>query len=95
MHFEGAQRQFLLGDEVLALSPREHRLLLALIARSGEPMSRQQLLDRVFSDDDPVQSAALDVLMHRLRRRLEGRGVCIHTYRGLGYALEPHPPGDA
>jgi len=95
LHFEGAQRQFLLGDEVLALSPREHRLLLALIARSGEPMSRQQLLDRVFSDDDPVQSAALDVLMHRLRRRLEGRGVCIHTYRGLGYALEPHPPGDA
>jgi two-component system response regulator TctD len=94
LHFEGAQRQFLLGGEVLALSPREHRLLRALIARSGEPMSRQQLLDRVFSDDDPVQSAALDVLMHRLRRRLEGRGVRIHTYRGLGYALEPYPQGD-
>jgi two-component system response regulator TctD len=34
------------------------------------------------------------VLMHRLRRRLDGRGVRIQTYRGLGYALEPDPdPG--
>jgi two-component system response regulator TctD len=91
LHFDPAQRQFTLGDEVLPLTPREHRLLSALIARTGQPMSRQQLLDRVFGDDDPVQPAALDVLMHRLRRRLEGRGVHIHTYRGLGYALEPDP----
>ncbi len=95
LHFDGAQRQFLLGDEVLAVSPREHRLLRALIARSGEPLSRQQLLDRVFSDDDPVLPAAIDVLMHRLRRRLDGRGVRVHNYRGLGYALEPDHPSDA
>lgn len=90
--YDGAQKQFTLGEEVLGLSPRERRLLLALITRSGEPLSRQQLLDRVFSEDDPVQSAAIDVLMHRLRKRLEGRGVRIQTYRGLGYALEPDPP---
>jgi two-component system response regulator TctD len=64
-------------------------LLAALILRSGEPMSRRDLAERVFSDDDDVQPAALDVLMHRLRRRLEGSGVHIQTYRGLGYALEP------
>jgi two-component system, OmpR family, response regulator TctD len=81
----------MLGDEVMALSPREHALLRALIARSGEPMSRQQLLDRVFSDEEDVQTNALDVLMHRLRRRLEGSGVHIRTYRGLGFALEPDP----
>lgn len=95
LQFDPALRQFVLGQEVLSLSPREHRLLRALMARSGEPLSRQQLLDRVFSDDDPVQPAAIDVLMHRLRRRLEGRGVRIHTYRGLGYALEPDQPRDA
>jgi two-component system response regulator TctD len=54
-----------------------------------DPMSRRDLAERVFSDDDDVQPAALDVLMHRLRRRLEGSGVHIQTYRGLGYALEP------
>ncbi|MFN9506977.1 MAG: hypothetical protein ACK57J_20855 [Rubrivivax sp.] len=42
-----------------------------------------------------MQPAALDTLMHRLRRRLEGRGVRIETYRGLGYALEPDHTGDA
>ena len=54
-------------------------------------MSRQQLVDRVFGDEDEVQAGALDVLMHRLRRRLDGGGVRIQTYRGLGYALEPDP----
>lgn len=93
--YEAAQRQFTLAGDLLLLSPREHGLLRALITRSGEPMSRQHLLDRVFSDGDDVQSAALDTLMHRLRRRLDGSGVRIATYRGLGYALEPVLPRHA
>ena len=95
LQFDATQRQFTLGGELLQLSPREHGLLRALITRSGEPMSRQQLLERVFRDDDDVQPPALDTLMHRLRRRLEGSGVHIETYRGLGYALEPDPPRHA
>lgn len=84
-------RQFTLNAEVLPLSPREHALLSALVLRSGEPMSRQQVMDRIFSDDDDVQTSAIDVLLHRLRKRLEHSGVRIHTYRGLGYVLEPDP----
>ncbi len=95
LQFDTTQRHFTLNGEPLALSPREHGLLRALITRSGEPMSRQQLLDRVFHDDDAVQPPALDTLMHRLRRRLEGSGVHIATYRGLGYALEPVARGHA
>lgn len=91
LQFDTVLRQFTLGDEVMQLSPREHSLLRALVVRSGEPMSRQQLVDRVFGDEDEVQAGALDVLMHRLRRRLDGGGVRIQTYRGLGYALEPDP----
>ena len=49
----------------------------------------------MFGDEDDVQPAALDTLMHRLRRRLEGSGVHIVTYRGLGYALESVSPGHA
>lgn len=91
LQFDTVQRRFTLGEEVLALSPREQALLRTLIARPGEPLARQQLIDRVFGDDDEVQPSALDVLLHRLRKRLEGRGVRIHTYRGLGYVLEPEP----
>lgn len=85
-------RQFTLEGEVVQLSPREHALLKALILRSGEPLSRQQAMDRIFSDEADVQASALDMLLHRLRKRLEHSGVRIHTYRGLGYALESDTP---
>jgi len=87
--YDTVTRQFSLHREPLALSPREHSLLKALLQRSGEPLSKQQIIDRVFSDDDDVQPAVVDVLVHRLRKRLESSGVQVRTYRGLGYALEP------
>ena len=93
LQYDTGTRQFTLRDEVMALSPREHALLRALVLRSGEPMSRQHLMERVFEDEVDVQPSALDVLMHRLRKRLEGSGLRIQTYRGLGYALEPDGSG--
>ncbi len=91
LQFDTVTRRFTLGDEVLSLSPREQATLRVLVQKSGEPVSRQQLMDRVFSDEEDVQTSAVDVLLHRLRRRLDGSGVRIHTYRGLGYVLEPDP----
>ncbi len=86
--FDVANREFTLNGERLLLPRREHALLRCLLQRSGEPVSRQQIIDRVFSDEDDVLSAAVDVLVHRLRKRLENAGVRIATYRGLGYVLE-------
>ena len=77
-----------LHGEPLALSPREHAVLRVLVQRSGEPFSKQQILDRVFSDDEDVHPEAVEVFVHRLRKRLDGSGVRITTLRGLGYALE-------
>lgn len=91
--FDTVKRQFTLGAETLQLSPREHALLDALILRVGEPLSRQQVMERVFSDDEDVLPSAIDVLVHRLRKRLEHSGVRIQTYRGLGYVLESDTPG--
>jgi two-component system response regulator TctD len=90
--FDVSTREFTLHSERLLLPRREHSLLRCLLQRSGEPVSRQQIIDRVFSDEDDVLSAAVDVLVHRLRKRLENAGVRIATYRGLGYVLEA---GDA
>ncbi|WP_294765450.1 response regulator transcription factor [uncultured Rhodoferax sp.] len=91
--FDTVTKQFTLAGDVVQLSPREHALLKALILRSGEPLTRQQVMDRIFSDEADVQASALDMLLHRLRKRLEHSGVRIHTYRGLGYALESDTPG--
>ena len=51
-------------------------------------MSKAQLAPRVFGDEPDVQPEAVEVLIHRLRKRLEGSGLRIATLRGLGYALE-------
>lgn len=88
LSYDATSKLISLGSDHLALSPREQSLLKLLLQRVGEPLSRQQILDRLFKDEEDVQSSAIDVLMHRLRKRLEGSGVHIHTYRGLGYVLE-------
>jgi two-component system response regulator TctD len=86
--FDGVSRQFMLNSEPLPLSRREHTLLMSLLQRSGEPLTRQQIIDRVFTDDDEVLPGAVDVIVHRLRKRLANAGVRVSTYRGLGYVLE-------
>ena len=86
--YDGQRKQFTLQGAPLALSPRELAVLRVLVQRSGEPFSNQHILDRVFSDDEDVHPEAVEVFVHRLRKRLEGSDVRITTLRGLGYALE-------
>ena len=88
LSFDAASKQFTLDHETLTLTPREHAVLRALIQRSGEPLSKQEILDRVFSDEAEVNPEAVEVLVHRLRKRLHDSPVSIRTLRGLGYVLE-------
>lgn len=86
--YDAAAKQFSLDHETLTLSPREHAVLRVLIQRSGEPLSKQEILDRVFSDERDVQPDAVEVIVHRLRKRLQSSRVAVRTLRGLGYVLE-------
>jgi two-component system response regulator TctD len=86
--YDTGTKQFTLGHEALTLTPREHAALLALIQHSGEPLSKQEILNRVFSDEQDVHPEAIEVLVHRLRKRLTSSPVHIATLRGLGYVLE-------
>jgi two-component system response regulator TctD len=88
LSYDAGSRQFTLAHEPLQLTPREHAVLRALIAHSGEPLSKQEILERVFSDEADVQPDAVEVLVHRLRKRLQGSPVGVRTVRGLGYVLE-------
>lgn len=90
--FDAVARQFTLNGDRLTLPRREHALLQSLLQRSGEPLTRQQIIDRIFADEEDVLPGAVDVLVHRLRKRLENAGVRIATYRGLGYVLEAEEP---
>jgi two-component system response regulator TctD len=88
LSYDAATRRFMLADEPLTLSPREHAVLRALIQRSGEPLSKREILERVISDDEDIAPEAIEVMIHRLRKRLEATAVRIVTLRGLGYVLE-------
>lgn len=91
LSYDSASKQFTLEHEVLVLTPREHGVLRTLIQRSGEPLSKLEITERVFSDDEDVSPEAIEVLVHRLRKRLGNSPVQIKTLRGLGYVLEFNP----
>ena len=82
-------QRFHVGPDKLALSPREHAVLRTFIQKAGEPLSKQHILDRVVHEDNTVNLEAVEVLVHRLRKKLLDSGAQIVTLRGLGYALEP------
>jgi two-component system response regulator TctD len=90
--YDTTSKKFSLRGAPLQLTPREHALLRVLIQRSGEPLSKQQITERIFSDDKDVHPEAIEVMVHRLRKRLDASGVQIATLRGLGYALEASAP---
>lgn len=91
LRYDSATKQFRLHHELLSLSPREHALLRALIQHSGTALSKRELAERVFSDEHDVNPDAIEVLVYRLRKRLEASDVRITTLRGMGYVLECAP----
>jgi two-component system response regulator TctD len=89
LEYDTVSRRFTIDSRHLELPPREHDLLEALIARLSRPVSKSLLADGLRSSEAVLSHDALEVYVHRLRRRLQGSGAAIHTVRGLGYVLEP------
>jgi len=71
----------------LALTPRELAVLEALLARVGRPVALDTLFEKIFSLDREARAEAIEIYVHRLRKKLEGSGVQITTVRGLGYMI--------
>lgn len=87
---EPATRQVRRGDREVPLSSREFALLAFLMRAPGRVFSRAQLLEHVWDDHfDPIGNA-VDVLVGRVRRKLDpdGSRPLIHTVRGAGYVLK-------
>jgi two-component system OmpR family response regulator len=88
-----AGRRATLDEEPLELSARELGVLEVLMLRSGRVVNKEQLAERLYSWGEEVSPNAIEVYVHRLRRKLEPAGVAIRTIRGLGYLLEKAPGG--
>ena len=87
---EPASRAVQQAGTAVALSTREFDLLHALMLNAGRVLSREQLEQHLYSWGQEVDSNAIEVHIHNLRRKL-GNGL-IHTVRGVGYMLVRETP---
>jgi len=90
--YDPSSRETLLGGQPVDLSRREQALLQALLHNKGRVLSSEQLKDSVYGFNDELESNALNVHIHHLRRKL-GNGI-VETVRGLGYRLGPADDGE-
>jgi two-component system response regulator TctD len=79
----------------LELSPREGDLLKALMSAVDRVVPKEALTSAVFAGSEAVQADAIEVLVHRLRRKLVGTKAEIMTLRGVGYLLRDDAVGPA
>lgn len=83
----GARRATLNGDP-LGLTAKEFAALQALAIKAGQLIHKNQLIAKLTDLDQDMSSNALDILIHRLRKKLEGSAIELRTMRGFGYVLE-------
>jgi DNA-binding response OmpR family regulator len=93
LRYERSSGAFYLHEHALELARRESALLAALMAQPGRVVTRERLSVLAFADATTSQADGLEVLVHRLRKKLAGTGVQITTLRGLGYLIQEEEQG--
>ena len=88
LSYDQADRVVKIGGQLVDLSAREIGLLEIFLLRVGRLVSKDQLVDHLCGWGEEVSSNAIEVYVHRLRKKLEDCGVRIVTVRGLGYCME-------
>lgn len=86
--FDSVARRTMIDGVPLELTTRELSVLEALMMRSGWVVSKEQLLERLYSYSEEASNNAIEVYIHRLRKKVEPAGVTIRTIRGLGYVID-------
>lgn len=84
-----ASHEVFLAEVPIALSAREFSLLRALLEQPGVPFSRTQLEARIYGWDEEVESNAVEVYIHSLRRKLGPEWI--RNLRGVGYLVPRQP----
>ena len=87
--YDSNSKVFALAGAALALTPREHAVLEMLMVKAGKTVSKQALAESLCSLDEQMNPDAIEIYVHRVRRKLEAGDAVIVTLRGLGYLLKP------
>ena len=88
LRLDTAARRLFHDDQAVEMSARELTLIELLLARQGRVVSKEQMIDQMFGFGDDVGSNAIEVYVHRVRKKLEPFGIEIRTVRGMGYLLD-------
>lgn len=88
LKFDTTGRRAFVEGVPLELFAKELALLELLMLRAGKVVSKEQLIEHMYGWDDDVTHNAVEVNIHRLRKKLEIAKVMIRTIRGLGYLLD-------
>jgi two-component system OmpR family response regulator len=77
------------GGEHIELQPREFALLEYLMRHANRPVTKTMILEHIFDYSFDPQTNVVDVLVHRLRSKVDRDKAMLHTVRGVGYVLRP------
>jgi two-component system OmpR family response regulator len=88
LEYDQTGRVASIDGKMVDLSARELGLLEVLLLRPGRLVSKEQLVERLCEWGEEVSNNAIEVYIHRLRKKIEKGPIRIATVRGLGYCLE-------
>jgi two-component system OmpR family response regulator len=77
------------AGEKIELQPREFALLEYLMRHPNRPVTKTMILEHIFDYSFDPQTNVVDVLVHRLRSKVDKDKAMLHTLRGVGYVLRP------
>jgi two-component system, OmpR family, response regulator len=82
-------REVLRAGTKIELQPREFALLEYLMRNPNRAVTKTMILEHIFDYSFDPQTNVVDVLVHRLRSKVDKDKAMIHTLRGVGYVLRP------
>jgi len=86
--FDTVDRVASVSGQPLPLSMHEAGVLEVLLRRFGRVVSKEQLVEQLYSYDKEVSHNAIEVYIHRVRKKLAGSGVEVRTHYGRGYTVD-------
>ncbi len=88
LSFDPVARTATIGGHPLPLSMHELSVLEVLLRRFGRVVSKEQLVEQIYTYDQEVSHNAIEVYVHRLRKKIGDTGLVVRTLYGRGYALD-------
>ncbi|MBX9689261.1 MAG: response regulator transcription factor [Candidatus Obscuribacterales bacterium] len=88
LEFDTVERHLTLNGELLELSARELAALEILLQRAGMVVTKAQLAEHLSSWESEITHNAIEIIIHRLRKKLENSDISLRTIRGLGYLVD-------